>query len=86
MASFSSLYFSASIPWFSVYSWSFIDLYILAVVSSALPSSRGIKGNFLWSLFVFFLEQIFMSVLLFKILLLYPTVFPRPMFRKLSSI
>ena len=33
-------------------------------------------GNFLWPSFIFLLEAIFVSVLLIKILLLYPTVFP----------
>ena len=45
-----------------------------------------VTGNFLWSLFISLFEPILMSVLLTRILLLYPFVGPMFKFKSLGSM
>ena len=74
MTSFSSLGFSVSI--FTLSCW---------VVGITILGASGV-GNFLWSLFISLFEAIFMSLLVTKIFLLYPFVFPMFKFKLLGSM
>ena len=78
MTSFSSLFFSVGIFWLSGQT--------AGITILGISSSGGVTGNFLGSLFISLFEPIFMSVLLTKILLLYPSVLPMLQFKSLGSM
>ena len=61
-----------------------VFLAYLFVEQCSLPSL--VAYNFLWCLFISMIEPIFVSVLLAKILLLYPTAFSMLNFKLLGSI